>query len=50
MKKDGCWTVLDLRDKVMDRVKFALNSASQPFAQCELVCKSVFRILAASSG
>ena len=34
----------------MDRVLFSLNSTSQLFAQCEIVCKSVLRILAASSG
>ena len=29
---------------------FALNSTGQMFAECEIVCKSVFRILAASLG
>ena len=47
---DGCWTGIDLRETIMDRVLFALNNTTQSFAQCEIICKSVFRILVASSG
>ena len=50
MKRDGCRTGLGLREKIMDKVLFALNNTSQSFARCEIVCRSVFRILAASSG
>ena len=50
MKRDGCSTGLGLRETIMDRVLFALNSTSQSFAQCEIVYKSVFRILTASLG
>ena len=33
----------------MDRVLFVVNNTSQSFAQCEIVCKSVFKIIATSS-
>ena len=39
-----------LREKIIDRVLFALNNTSQSFARSEIVCRSVYIILAASSG
>ena len=43
MKRDGCWTGLGSRLKIVNRVY-------QSFVQCEIECKSVFRILAVSLG
>ena len=50
IKRDEWCTGLDLREKIIDKVLLALNVASQAFANCEMVCKSALKILAASSG